>query len=243
MKSSQVAAVWCAASARFIIAGTPREAVDFARMVTRAFYPPEFVVALDAILRNRNYCAHHNLARRLEQPPKELRITLNRMVHVRLVAREQRVQTRIFVLEDDRRRSRSVSTEFWFVPLRELLDAFIFRVHRVSQELEQIISRSEEQRNYVCKRCGTAYDEDDIGQQVSEDGLSFICDRLDVVAGRRLSDCGGKIEEESNADERQEAEVLKVRLDTQLRPLRERAEKCLTLEIPAHPMQNADAKT
>lgn len=224
------------------MAEVPREAVEFARVCVRAFYPPEYVVALDGILRGNNYCAHHNLANRLQQPAKELRITLNQMVTARLVTCEKRTQKRIN-FRDDRRPSRSVNTEFWFVPLRELVDAFTFRVNRVTKELEQVIARHAEQRSYVCERCGTVYGELDIVPLLADDGSGFICERFGMVTGRRPGECGGRIVEQSNVDQLKEAEALKRKFETQLQTLRERAEKCFTLDIPAHPLQDADAET
>lgn len=224
------------------MAEVPREAVEFARVCVRAFYPPEYVVALDGILRGNNYCAHHNLANRLQQPAKELRITLNKMVHARLVTCEKRTQRRIN-FRDDRRPSRAVSTEFWFVPLRELVDGFTYRVHKVTKELETVIATHAQQRSYVCERCGSVYSELDIAPLLAEDGSGFVCDRFGMVVGRRQGECGGRIVEQSNADQLKEAEALKRKFEAQLQTLRERAQKCLTLEIPAHPLQDADAET
>ncbi len=49
--------------------------------------------------------------------------------------------------------------------------------------------------------------------------------------------------EENNTTQLKETEALKRRLDEQLQPLRERAEKCMRLSIPAHPLQDADVET
>ncbi len=95
-------------------------------------------MALDGVLRGNNYCAHNDLAHRLKIAPKELRVTLVKMAHARLVKCEKRVQKRIN-FRDERRPSRSVNTEFWFVPLREVVDAFTFRVHMISAELDRVL--------------------------------------------------------------------------------------------------------
>lgn len=218
----------------------PPEAVEFARMLVRAFYPAEAVVALDGVLRANNYCAHNDLAHRLKMPPKELRSVLVKMMHSRLMKSEKRQQRRINI-NDDRRATRTVSTEFWYVPLREVVDAFVYRMHKITSELEAAMVAHGATRTYRCTRCRAPYAEVDLVSRVGDNG--FICDRFGVGTGRRPGLCGGLIEEEDNTVAKKETEALKRRMEVQLKPLRERAEKCMRLTIPAHPLDGADEET
>lgn len=218
------------------MAEVPREAVEFARMAVRAFHPPEFVVAVDGVLRANNYCAHNDLAQRLKLAPKDLRITMVKLVSARLMKSEKRIQKKINVM-DERRSTRTVNTEFWYVPLPEVIDAFIYRVHRISNELDSTIIKSTADRVYVCKRCQYEYSELDAVSRM------FKCDRYGVPVTRRPTECNGDIVEQDNSAEKKDTESLKRRFETQLKPLRERAEKSAALNIPAHPLQGADEDT
>ena len=218
------------------MAEVPREAVEFARMAVRAFHPPEYVAAVDGVLRANNYCSHSELAQRLKLAPKDLRITMVKLVAARLMKSEKRAQKKINVM-DERRSTRTVSTEFWYVPLPEVIDAFVYRVHRISNELESMIIKSTADRVYVCNRCGYQYAELDAVSRM------FKCDRYGVSMTRRPTECRGDIVEQDNSAEKTDTESLKRRFEEQLKPLRERAEKCAPLNIPAHPLQGADEDT
>lgn len=218
------------------MAEVPREAVEFARMAVRAFHPPEFVVAVDGVLRTNNYCSHNELAQRLKLAPKDLRITMVKLVTARLMKSEKRIQKKINIM-DDRRSTRTVNTEFWYVPLPEVIDAFVYRVHRISSELDSVIAKSAADRMYVCKLCQFEYTLIEASSQM------FRCHRYGVSMTRRPTECGGDIIEQDNSAERTDTESLKRRFEAQLKPLRERAEKCAALKIPAHPLEGADEDT
>lgn len=223
------------------MAQVPREAVEFTRMVVRAFYPPEFVVLTDAVLRHNNYCAHHDLARRLRIQPKELRQMLVRMVHARLMCNEKRQQKRIN-LKDERRPTRTVNTEFWYVPLAEIVDVFSYRVHKLSKEFETRRANELAQQKYVCSNCKTAYALLEILSEMTPNG-DFICVKMGVRPDRRPRPCGGIIREEDNTTQVRETERIIQKLEKELRPLRARADQCSRMEIPAHPLDGADEKT
>eukprot|EP00177_Eucheuma_denticulatum_P005585 GFKZ01010152.1.p1 GENE.GFKZ01010152.1~~GFKZ01010152.1.p1 ORF type:complete len:437 (+),score=106.51 GFKZ01010152.1:138-1448(+) len=223
------------------MAKVPREAVEFARMVVRAFYPPEFIVLTDAVLRHNNYCAHHDLARRLHLQPKELRQTLVRMVQERLMRNEKRQQKRIN-LRDERRQARLVNTEFWYVPLAEVVDAFIYRVHRATSEFEKKRQNELAAQKHVCERCGSEYQLLEILTEMTAEG-DFVCTKMGVRPDRRPAPCGGIIREQDNSHKVKEMERIMHKLDEELRPLRTKAFQCAKMEIPAHPLEGADEET
>lgn len=222
------------------MAEVPAEAVEFARVLVRAFYPPDYVVACDGVLRRNNYVAHGQLASQLKIAPKELRITLVKMVQARLMKSEKRQQKRVNVMED-RRASRTVSTEFWYVPLREVVDAFVYRMDRITLTLNSTAASHATNRLHRCQRCGWEYKEIDLVSRITEDG--FICDRYGVTVGRRPTECGGCIKEEDTTVIQQQSETLHRSFTTQLKPLCERARSCMQLSIPAHPLDGADDAT
>lgn len=223
------------------MAQVPREAVEFARMLVRAFYPPEFVVITDAVLRHNNYCAHHDLARHLKMQPKELRQILVRMVYARLMSNEKRQQKRIN-LRDDRRPTRLVNTEFWYVPLVEVVDAFVFRVHKLTKDIETKRSNELAAQNYVCERCKSEYQLLEILSEMTPQG-DFVCTRMGVRPDRRPLPCGGIIREQDNSKQIKETERILQKLHDELHPLRTRADQCSRMEIPAHPLEGADEET
>lgn len=223
------------------MAETPREAVEFARMLVRAFYPDEFVILMDAVLRMNNYCAHGKLAQRLGIPPKELRQMLTRMDQARLMKSDKRTQKKVNI-HDERRPSRTVTTEFWYVPLGNVVDAFAYRVHKLSREVEKKRASERERQKWVCGRCQTEYQLLDILQWANSNG-AFICEKVDVRADRRPHPCGGRITEEDNTAQVKETERVKQLLDDELRGLRERAAVCANMDIPNHPLEGADEKT
>lgn len=224
------------------MAQVPREAVEFARMLVRSFYPSEFVVLLDAVLRHNNYCAHHDLSRRLKIQPKELRQILVRMVHARLMCNEKRQQKRIN-LKDERRATRLVNTEFWYVPLAQVVDAFQYRVHHLVTEIDQARANENAQQTVACDACRTAYELIEvIANDRTPDG-NWVCDRMGVRRDRRKLPCGGVIREKDNSAQIKETERIKAKLDDELRVLRERAAQCARMDIPEHPLEGADEAT
>lgn len=222
------------------MAQVPREAVRFARMVCRAFYSHDFVVIMDAVLNGNNYCAHHHLARRLQMQPKELRQILVRMVHARLMKSDKRQQTRIN-LRDNRRPTTVVHTEFWYVPLSEIVDSFVYRVHIISKEVEAKRSTELSAETHKCRKCGQGYLLIDIvGDMI--DG-NFVCKKLTREANRRPGPCGGLIEEKDNSSKIKETDRILEKLKEELLPLRTKANECAQLDIPSHPLEGADEKT
>lgn len=233
----------------------PREAVEFARMLARAFYPDEMVVLLDAVLRtNNNYCPHFLLSQRLGIPPKELRQMMNRMVQARLMRCDKRQQKKFQTIIDyhnsvkgeepvRKMTSRLITTEFWYVPLGAILDAFNFRVHKLDTEIRKRKASETQQHKWTCTKCHTSYQLLDILQWNSNDQGLFICEKMGVRADRRPAPCSGLIKEEDNSFSIRHTEKLKQMLDIQLRPLIERSNNIAGLAVPNHPLEKADDKT
>ena len=224
------------------MAKVPREAVEFARVLVRSFYQPEFVVLTDAVLRLNNYVAHHDLASRLRMQPKELRTTLAAMAQHRLMKSEKRQQKRIN-LRDERRPTRMVSTEFWYVPLVELIDTFVYRVHRITSEYQEQKRKHTQHAQYICTRCGTKYQLLDIVHQLAPNGVDFQCVKVGAFYARPALPCNGIIKEHDNSGMLKQMDQIHKLLQEQLRPLRERAQHCQSLEIPSHPLEGADEQT
>eukprot|EP00172_Hildenbrandia_rubra_P004113 Plantae.Rhodophyta-Hildenbrandia_rubra.ctg7687.p3 GENE.Plantae.Rhodophyta-Hildenbrandia_rubra.ctg7687~~Plantae.Rhodophyta-Hildenbrandia_rubra.ctg7687.p3 ORF type:complete len:406 (-),score=106.32 Plantae.Rhodophyta-Hildenbrandia_rubra.ctg7687:5611-6828(-) len=218
------------------MASSPKEAQEFVRMLVRAFYPDLFAPIVDGILTHSNYVSHHNLSQALHQNPRELRKKMHRLTMTKLVKSEKRQQKKINYA-DERQPMRTVHTEFWFVPLVEVLDAFQYRVEIIKRELEEETKLEEAQNEYVCLRCNTTYKLLDILNNMAEDG-SFICDRVDVQM-----ECGGRIVEQENAGKEQESASLKNMFYDQIQPLIVLANSCSKLDIPAHPLNGVDEKT
>jgi transcription initiation factor IIE alpha subunit len=220
------------------MAEVPREAVEFARMAVRAFYPIEFAVIADGVLRNNNFCAHSTLAHVLRMKPKELRQILTRMVASRLMCCEKRQQKRINY-KDEKRPSRVVNTEFWYVPLVELLDAFQFRVDIITKDLDMRIKKESELDRYQCQICKHRYKLVDICANFDPELNAFICDSM----GPNRNICNGIVKEEDNRSVLKETESFKTKFEDELRPMRELATACNGMKIPAHPLEGADEET
>lgn len=173
--------------------------------------------------------------------PKELRQILVRMVHARLMSNEKRQQKRIN-LRDDRRPTRLVNTEFWYVPLAELVDAFVYRVHKLTKDIETRRSNELAAQKYVCDRCGAEYQLLEILSEMTPQG-DFVCTKMGVRPDRRPAPCGGIIREQDNSKQIKETERIMQKLHDELHPLRTRADQCSRIEIPAHPLEGADEQT
>lgn len=219
------------------MAEVPREAVEFARRLVRAFYPDEFVVLMDAVLRQNNFVSHRDLAHRLRMQPKEMRQVLVRMEHARLMHRDKREQKRI-TIRDGKKQTRAIQTDYWYVPLAEMVDAFMYRVWRITKELDEKRSNVAERQKYICTRCGAEFQLIDILAGSRPDG-QFECTNMNA----RALPCGGLIREQDNSAQIREMERLRNMIEDELRTLRERADHCSRLEIPRHPLEGADEKT
>lgn len=154
---------------------------------------------------------------------------------------EKRQQKRIN-FKDDRRPSRTVNTEFWYVPLSEVVDAFSYRVHVISKEVEAKRSNELAQQKYKCNRCRTEYALLEILSEMT-DTNEFQCTKMGVRPDRRPFPCGGIIEEEDNSEQIKETERIRQKLDDELRELRTRAAECSKMDIPPHPLHGADEET
>jgi transcription initiation factor IIE alpha subunit len=220
------------------MAEVPREAVEFSRMAVRAFYPVEFAVVADGVLRNNNFCAHSTLVHVLRMKPKELRQILTRMVAARLMCCEKRQQKRINY-KDEKRPARIVNTEFWYVPLVELLDAFQYRVDIISKEIDLRIKKESELDRYQCQSCKQRYKLVDICTNFDPESNAFICDAM----GLNRTICNGVVKEEDNRSILKETEKFKKKFEDELRPMRELSTACSGMKIPAHPLEGADEET
>jgi transcription initiation factor IIE alpha subunit len=220
------------------MADVPAEAVEFARMAVRAFYPVEYAVVADGVLRRNNFCSHADLAAQLRMRPKELRQILSRMVSARLMCSEKYQQKRINY-KDERQPSRIVQTEYWHVPLPQLIDAFQFRVDTIARGLDEQIRLESEQDMYMCQGCEQRYKLVDIVQNVDPATGRFFCDA--ILLNRRS--CNSEIKEEDNSSRLKETESFKKHFEDDLRPLRSLAERCNALKIPVHPLEGADEET
>lgn len=221
------------------MADVPPEAIKLTRMIVRAFYPEQYAVIVDGVLRNNNFCSHSTLARGvLKMEPKELRQVLARMVNARLMRSDKRQQRRINY-RDERKPSRIVTTEFWYVPLAELIDAFQYRVSIITDQLHQQIQKESEQDRYVCETCGHRYSLVEAVANVDPETGQFICDKM----GFHRMPCGGVISEEDNSSKLKEVESFKALFEEELRPLRALALECSTMKIPSHPLEGADDET
>lgn len=219
----------------------PLEAVEFARMAVRAFYPSEFVILLDAILRLNNYCAHPRLAQRLGVQPKELRQILNRMTHARLVRSDKRTQKKVNI-NDDRRPTRTMTTEFWYVPLGAIVDCFLFRIHKITTDLDDRKKSELDRQKHECGVCHTVYDLLDILSFQMTNTKLHVCEKMGVRYDRRPLPCGGIIREQDNSAKIKELETTKQMVVDELRELRERAALLATMELPNHPLTNASTQ-
>lgn len=220
------------------MADVPEEAVRFARMAIRAFYPADHAVVADGVLRQNNFCSHAALSSQLRMRPKELRQILSRMVSARLMESEKHQQKRINY-KDERQPGRIVQTEYWYVPLPKLIDAFQYRVDIISLKLEEQIRLESEEDMYKCQECGRQYKLVDICANIDPDTGAFYCDA--ILRNRRP--CNGEIKEEDNSSRLKETESFKKQFEENLRPLRLLAQQCNALEIPVHPMDGADEET
>lgn len=154
---------------------------------------------------------------------------------------EKRQQKRIN-LRDERRQARLVNTEFWYVPLAEVVDAFIYRVHRATSEFEKKRQNELAAQKHVCERCGSEYQLLDILSEMTPEG-DFVCTKMGVRPDRRPAPCGGIIREQDNSHKVKEMERIMHKLDEELRPLRTKAFQCARMEIPGHPLEGADEET
>lgn len=220
------------------MADVPEEAVRFARMAIRAFYPADHAVVADGVLRQNNFCSHAALSAQLRMRPKELRQILSRMVSARLMESEKHQQKRINY-KDERQPGRIVQTEYWYVPLPKLIDAFQYRVDHIALKLEEQIRLESEEDMYKCQQCGRQYKLVDICANIDPDSGAFYCDA--ILRNRRP--CNGEIKEEDNSSRLKETEAFKKQFEENLRPLCLLAQQCNALEIPVHPMDGADEET
>lgn len=157
------------------------------------------------------------------------------------MSNEKRQQKRIN-LRDDRRPTRLVNTEFWYVPLAELVDAFVYRVHKLTKDIETRRSNELAAQKYVCERCKSEYQLLEILSEMTPQG-DFVCTKMGVRPDKKPFPCGGIIREQDNSKQIKEMERIMQKLHDELHPLRSRADQCSRMEIPAHPLEGADEQT
>ena len=204
-------------------------------MLVRAFYPESLAPIVDGVFMHYNYVSTDTLSKALHLQPRELRRRMHQLESVRLIKLEKRAQKKINYA-DERQPIRTVQTEFWFVPLVEVLDAFLYRVDTLEKEFEKELKAEDEEQSYLCTRCNTKYKLLDIINNMSPDG-TFVCDRMDAGG-----ECGGQITEQTVEKEDKESRKLRSAFSEQLKPLRIVATSCAKLSLPAHPLDGIGEK-
>mmetsp|Transcript_684 Transcript_684/g.2272 ORF Transcript_684/g.2272 Transcript_684/m.2272 type:complete len:395 (+) Transcript_684:126-1310(+) len=208
----------------------PPVVIETVRMVIRAFYNDNFVVIVDAILRDRNYANDDVLSTRLRLPAKDIRMTLVQLKENRLVKSQKReFQKKI---PSNPNRTRKIQKEYWYVDYTGFIDVVKYKIDKIRNEIAERVSEENAQHQlYHCTRCGAEYTALEVIDLLDYSTGRFICDR---PLNRRMT-CRGELKEEDVASRRAILENLQERFVAELRPIIERINQCDTLDIPLQP--------
>lgn len=119
-----------------------------------------------------NYCTHGKLAVQWGMRPKGLYQMLIHMYQATLIKSKKRPQKKINV-HIEFLPSHTVTTEFRYFPLRNIIDVIAYCVHKLSHGVKQKQVTEQERRKWVCRYFQTEYQLFNILQWANSNG-AFI---------------------------------------------------------------------
>jgi transcription initiation factor TFIIE subunit alpha len=140
------------------------------RMVARAFYDPECVVVIDALIRHTslNYSDLAWLFQSSMKKKGDLSATLGMLKNGGLITEYTREETK-------QNAQKAVKVTYYFIDYRHAVDAIKYRLHTLGSNLRKLAGPAEEKKEYKCTRCKSEFKEIDVIGQPSSDGMTFVC--------------------------------------------------------------------
>lgn len=140
------------------------------RMVARAFYDPECVVIIDALIRHTslNYSDLAWLFQSSLKKKGDLPATIGSLKNGGLITEYSREETK-------QNAQKAVKVTYYYIDYRHAVDATKYRLHTLGSNLRKLAGPAEEKKEYKCLRCKSEFKEIDVIGQASSDGMTFVC--------------------------------------------------------------------
>jgi len=146
------------------------KAQELVRMVARAFYEPEAVVIIDALI--RHICLNISDLSFIFSGAMRHKDALKAQVGLLKMSGLLREFTR---QEMKQGAQKATLVTYYYIDYRHAVDATKYRLHTATAKLRKEAGPQEEKKEYRCLRCKGEFTEIEVMDRSSADGSTFIC--------------------------------------------------------------------
>eukprot|EP01135_Chromosphaera_perkinsii_P001726 Nk52_evm103s208 gene=Nk52_evmTU103s208 len=146
----------------------PQVLNDLVKYVVRAFYPPEYHVITDILIK-QNCLKEADVIHISKMDKKQVRTNLGTLRNDKLLKSEMRAEQKN--LEE----KRSYSYVYWYIDYKLFVNVTKYKLHFMQRKMEQLLKAEEDNQMFVCPRCGAQYSLVDVGTLLDPVDSSFRC--------------------------------------------------------------------
>ncbi|BFZ54254.1 hypothetical protein PYCC9005_001287 [Savitreella phatthalungensis] len=137
------------------------------KRICRGFYEPKHAIVVDIILKHSIMRDDH-IALLMGLQNQEVRKLCGRL-------REDRILTMHNKLEVKPGQTRPINRTYYFVVMRDAVDAIKFKMHKLVRTVEEQSKNDFDSKGYICPFCKRKYSALDVLPFVTPDGQAFAC--------------------------------------------------------------------
>jgi len=187
---------------------------DLVKLVIRSFYPDDFAVIIDALLREKKRVRDEQLANTLRVQQKYVRKILLDLKG------DSMVKSADVKIEGTKPGERATTQLLWYIDYKHIIDIVKYKLWMFGKKMESIKVQKIDVQTYRCTVCSKIFTAYDIPKLLSPEGELF-CD-----------DCDGELVEDHNNESLTQTAKHQSDLSSQLKKIVEQLKKTEGLQIP-----------
>ncbi|KAM9957382.1 hypothetical protein ACTFIR_009487 [Dictyostelium discoideum] len=196
---------------------------DLVKMVIRAFYPDEYAVIIDGLLREKKRIKDEDLALRLRIQQKYVRKILMDLKG------DSMVKSSDVKVEAKGPNERGSTHLLWYIDYKHIIDIVKYKLYMFRKKMESVKVQKIDVQTYKCQTCHKVYTALDIPKLLNMDTGALACEI-----------CDGELEEELNNESLTQTAKHQSDLFSQLRKIIEQLKKTEGHNIPLFARDLAD---
>ncbi|KAF2076008.1 hypothetical protein CYY_002668 [Polysphondylium violaceum] len=187
---------------------------DLVKLVIRSFYPDDFAVIVDALLREKKRVRDEQLANTLRVQQKYVRKILLDLKG------DSMVKSADVKIEGTKPGERTTTQLLWYIDYKHIIDIVKYKLWMFGKKMESVKVQKIDVQTYRCTVCSKIFTAYDIPKLLSPEGELF-CD-----------DCDGELIEDHNNESLTQTAKHQSDLSSQLKKIVEQLKKTEGLQIP-----------
>ncbi|KAN0051037.1 hypothetical protein ACTA71_006804 [Dictyostelium dimigraforme] len=196
---------------------------DLVKMVIRAFYPDEYAVIIDGLLREKKRIKDEDLALKLRIQQKYVRKILMDLKG------DSMVKSSDVKVEAKGPNERSSTHLLWYIDYKHIIDIVKYKLYMFRKKMESVKVQKIDVQTYKCQTCHKIYTALDIPKLLNMETGALACEI-----------CDGDLEEELNNESLTQTAKHQSDLFSQLRKIIEQLKKTEGHNIPLFARDMAD---